>query len=138
MRKLTILLVLLLVAASAHAAKNKNKHKDKRFEPAVREVALYAGSYRGPSEVHGLVLEARNGRLSGTYVELGRVAVLHDFVLNGPDFTATASFDDGSSREISGSFANRFLNGTTAFGVRINDVWVEGFGVINTFFEKIE
>jgi hypothetical protein len=138
MRKLTILLVLLLVAATAHAAKNKNKHKDKRFEPAVREMAQYAGSYRGPSEVHGLVLDVRNGRLSGTYVELGRVAVLHDFVLDGADFTATASFDDGSSRQISGSFAIRILNGETAFGARLHDVWVEGFGVINTFFEKME
>ena len=137
MRKLAAVL-LILVAFSSFADKAKSKSKDKRFEPVVREAAAYAGSYRGPSESYGLVLEvAPDGKLRGNYVELGRVAVLHSIEVNGADFSARASFDDGSWKTLSGSFANRVLNGNTAFGARIHDVQVEGFGKIDTFFERL-
>jgi hypothetical protein len=137
MRKLVVVL-LIVVASASYAEKVKNKNKIKSFEPVVREAAEYAGSYRGPDESYGLVLEmAQDGKLRGNYVELGRVAVLSSVELNGADFSAKASFDDGSWRKISGSFANRTLNRGTAFGVRINDVPVEGNGRVNTFFERI-
>lgn len=137
MRKLAIALVIL-VAMTAFADKNKNKiKKSKSFEPVVKEVAAYAGSYRGPDESYGLVLENRKGQLGGTYVERGRVAVLHPIALDGADFTATASFDDGSWRTIKGTFVNRTFNGEKAFGVRINGVRVEGMGEIQTFFETL-
>lgn len=135
MRKLAIAL-LIVVASAAYADKVKSKTKQKSFEPVVRSAAEYAGSYRGPSESYGLVFEvAPNGTLRGNYVELGRVAVLHAITLNGADFTARASFDDGSWRTLTGSFANRVLNGNTAFGVRIHGVKVEGMGEVDTFFE---
>lgn len=137
MRKLAIAL-MIVVASAAYAAKDKSKNKQKSFEPVVRAAAQYAGSYRGPSEAHGLVLQTTNGRLSGNYVELGRVAVLYPIVLDGADFKATASFDDGSSRTISGTFSNRTLNGAKAFGVRVHDVKVDGMGEIDTFFERLE
>ncbi len=138
MRKLAVAL-LIVVASTAWADKVKTKSKDKRFEPVVRSTAEYAGSYRGPSESYGLVLElAPNGTLRGNYVELGRVAVLHAFTLKGADFTARASFDDGSWRTITGSFANRVLNGQSAFGVRVRGVKVEGLGEVDTFFENME
>jgi hypothetical protein len=138
MKKL-IAVVLILVASAAYAEKVKSKSKDKRFEPAIRTVAEYAGNYRGPSESYGLVLEvAPDGKLRGNYVELGRVAVLHSIEVNGAQFTARASFDDGSWRTISGSFANRILNGSTAFGARVSGVLVEGMGKVDTFFERLE
>ena len=136
MRKLAAVL-LIVVASVSYADKGKSKSKDKRFEPVVKETAAYAGSYRGPDESYGLVLEvASDGKLRGNYVELGRVAVLYAIDVNGADFTARASFDDGSWRTITGSFANRILNGDTAFGARVHGVRVEGMGEVDTFFER--
>jgi len=137
MRKLAIAMMILIASAS-YAEKVKMKSKEKRFEPVAKAAAAYAGSYRGPSESYGLVLEMHDGKLSGTYVELGRIAVLGPIQINGADFTTTASFDDGSWRTIEGSFANRFLNGARAFGVRVHDVPVDGMGAIDTFFEQVK
>ena len=137
MRKVAAVL-LVVVAFTAFADKKKApKSKDKRFEAVAVQVAGITGSYRGPAESYGLVLElADNGTLRGNYVEMGRLAVLNAIVLDGAKFSARASFDDGSSRTIVGSVANRVLNGTTAFGIRMYDVPVEGMGVIDTFFER--
>lgn len=138
MRKLAAVL-LIVVASASYAEKGKSKAKDKRFEPVVREAAAYAGSYGGPSESYGMVLEvAPDGKLRGNYVELGHVAVLHSIEVNGAEFSARASFDDGSWRTISGSFANRILNGRVAFGARVNGVLVEGLGPVDTFFERLD
>jgi hypothetical protein len=138
MKKLAAVLMILIASAS-YAEKVKSKSKDKRFEPVVREVAAYAGSYGGPDESYGLVLEvAPDGKLRGNYVELGRVAVLHAIQVNGAEFSARASFDDGSWRTISGSFANRVLNGRSAFGARVKNVLVEGLGPVETFFERLD
>src|SRR5687768_8078423 len=112
--------VLLIVSAfAAYADKPKTpKPKSKSFEPVAVQAANAAGSYRGPAESYGLILElADDGSLRGNYVEMGRVAVLNAIVLKGPAFTARANFDDGSSRTITGSFANRMLNGKSAFGL---------------------
>jgi len=136
MRKLAIAM-LILIASASYADKVKAKSKEKRFEPVAKAAAEYAGSYRGPNESYGLVLELREGKLSGTYVEQGRVAVLTPIQLNGSDFTTTASFDDGSWRTLEGSFANRILNGDRAFGIQVHDVPVEGMGSIDTFFEEV-
>lgn len=138
MRKL-VAVMLIVLASATYADKIKTKNKDKHFEPVVRTAAQYAGSYGGPSESYGLVLEvAPDGKLRGNYVELGRVAVLHGIELNGAEFSARASFDDGSWRTISGSFANRVFNGNTAFGARVSGVLVEGLGKVDTFFERLE
>jgi len=136
MRKLAIAL-LILVASASYADKVKSKHKEKRFEPAPKAAAEYAGSYRGPAEDYGLVLEMHDGKLGGTYVEMGRVAILGPIVVDGADFTATASFDDGSWRTVTGSFATRILNGNRAFGVRLYDIPVAGLGVADPFFEEV-
>jgi len=137
MKKL-VAVMLIVVASAAYAEKVKSKSKDKQFEPVVRAAAEYAGSYRGPDESYGLILEvAPDGTLRGNYVELGRVAVLHSIVVNGSNFTARASFDDGSWRTISGSFGKRSLNGSVAFGARVSGVMVEGMGRVETFFERL-
>jgi hypothetical protein len=89
-----------------------------------------AGSYRGPSESYGLVLEvAADGSLRGNYVEMGRVAVLNAIAVDGSTFTASASFDDGSSKRLSGSLTSR--------GLRMHAVPVEGRGNVDTFFERL-
>ena len=136
MRKLAAVL-LIFVAFATYADKQKSKSKDKRFEAIAVQASSATGSYRGPAESYGLVLElSKDGSLRGNYVEMGRVAVLNNIALNGAEFTARASFDDGSSRTITGEFANRILNGTSAFGLRMREVPVEGFGQIDTFFER--
>jgi hypothetical protein len=136
MRKLAAVL-LIAVAFTSYAEKVKNKTKSKRFEAVTVHAAAAAGSYRGPAESYGLILEVGDdGALRGNYVEMGRVAVLNAIVLKGAGFTASASFADGSSRIITGSFANRVLNGETAFGLRMHDVPVEGMGAVDTFFER--
>jgi hypothetical protein len=137
MRKIAAVL-MVVVAFASYADKGKAaKLKDKRFEAVIVQMGAVAGSYRGPSESYGLVIEhASNGTLRGNYVEMGRVAVLNAIEINGSTFTARASFDDGSSRTISGSFANRVSNGASAFGVRVAGVPVEGLGSVDTFFER--
>ena len=89
-----------------------------------------AGSYSGPTESYGLVLEvAADGTLRGNYVEMGRVAVLNAIAVDGSAFTASASFDDGSTRKLSGSLTSR--------GLRMHAVPVEGRGYVDTFFERL-
>jgi hypothetical protein len=138
MRKLAAVL-LVVVASVSYAQKAKApKAKDKSFEAVPVQAQAVAGSYRGPAESYGLVLElAPNGTLRGNYVEMGRVAVLNAIEIRGAEFTARASFDDGSLRTISGSFANRTLNGTKAFGLRMRGVPIEGIGRVDTFFERL-
>lgn len=137
MRKLGAVL-LIAIAFASYADKGKApKSKDKRFEAVAVQASTVTGSYRGPAESYGLVLElGDDGALRGNYVEMGRVAVLNAIELDGSEFTARASFDDGSSRTITGSFANRVLNGTTAFGLRMRAVPVEDMGQVDTFFER--
>jgi hypothetical protein len=139
MRKLAAVL-LVVVASVSYAEKGKApKAKDKRFDSvAVHALHAVIGSYRGPSESYGLVLElAPNGTLCGTYVEMGRVAVLNAIEIRGSEFTARASFDNGSLRTITGSFANRTVNGAKAFGLRMYNVPVEDLGLIDTFYERL-
>jgi hypothetical protein len=89
-----------------------------------------AGSYRGPSEGYGLVIEmAPDGKLRGNYVELGHVAVLNAIEVQGQRFTANASYDDGSTRRITGSFSRR--------GIRVDGVPIEDVGAVETFFERL-
>jgi hypothetical protein len=140
MRKFVAVLSLAM-CVSLYAADSKElkaaKSKEKRFEAVEVTARDVAGSYRGPAESYGLVIElADGGALRGNYVEMGRVAVLNEIDLHGAEFTARASFDDGSSRTITGSFAKRTLNGTSAFGLHMRNVPVEEMGLIDTFFER--
>ena len=137
MRKLGALLVIF-IAFSSYADKIKAKSKDKRFDAVEVQASGVIGSYRGPSESYGLILEANtDGVLRGNYVEMGRVAVLNAVVLKGAEFTARASFADGTYRTIRGTFANRVLNGKTAFGVRMHSIPIDGVGSVDTFFERL-
>ena len=137
MRKFGFVL-LIVVAVFTYADKAKApKAKSKSFETVAVQAANAVGNYRGPAESYGLILElAPDGSLRGNYVEMGRVAVLNAIVLSGAAFSARANFDDGSSRTITGSFANRVLNGRSTFGIRMQAVPVQDMGVVDTFFER--
>jgi hypothetical protein len=109
MQKL-IAVVLFLVATTSFAAPESN----------------VVGSYRGPNEAYGLILErTAAGDLRGNYVEEGHVAVLSSIEVKGSEFKARASFDNGSTRMIKGSFETR----GSAFGLHVDDV--------DAFFEKM-
>jgi hypothetical protein len=121
MRKLAAVLLIAIATTS--------------FAQTPKEVA---GSYKGPEASYGLVLElAPDGTLRGNYVEMGSVAVLNAIQVRGAQFTARASFDDGSLRTISGAFESRTQNGRRVFGLRLNDVPVEDRGLVETFFERL-
>jgi hypothetical protein len=137
MRKIAAVL-LIVFATTSYAENNKAAKKSKRFEAVAVETSAVAGSYGGPSESYGLVLEiAADGTLRGNYVEMGRVAVLNAIALTGSEFTARASFDDGSSRTISGSFAKRTLDGRNSFGLHMHSVPIQDLGAVDTFFERL-
>jgi hypothetical protein len=139
MRKLAAVLVMFVAVSSfADAGKAKTKSKEKHFDDVKVQASTATGSYRGPDDTYGLILEAAtdNSMLRGNYVEMGRAAVLNAIELNGSEFTARASFADGSYRTIKGTFSNRVLNGKTAFGLRMRSVPVEGMGTVDTFFER--
>ena len=126
MRKLVVVL-MLLVASTSFAAP-----QEVRFEPVAVAEHEFVGSYGGPDATYGLVLERANGRLHGTYVEHGRLAVLSPVEVHGAEFTATANFDDGSYRVISGTFARRSGG---AFGARL--AVPSDAGMVEAFFEKL-
>jgi hypothetical protein len=137
MRKLGAVLVIF-IAFSTYADKAKVKSKDRHFDAVEVQASGAIGSYSGPAESYGLVLEsASDGVLRGNYVEMGRAAVLNAIVLKGSEFSARASFGDGSYRTITGTFANRVMNGKTAFGVRMHSVPIEGVGAVDTFFKRL-
>ena len=139
MRKLIAVLLLVITPAvfAGEKARKASKTKDKHYDAIAVQASSVAGNYRGPAESYGLVLEAgANGALRGTYIEMGHVAVLNAITVKGSAFTAQASFDDGRARTITGEFANRVLNGSSAFGIRMHAIPVEGFDEIDTFFER--
>ena len=137
MRKLGALLVIF-IAFSSYADKTETNSKDTRFDSIEVQASGVIGSYSGPSESYGLILEAStDGALRGNYVEMGRAAVLNAIVLKGSQFRARASFADGTDRMIRGTFANRVLNGKTAFGVHMHSIPMDGVGSVDTFFERL-
>jgi hypothetical protein len=124
MRRIAVVaLVLMALSFSAAAAKNKPpKTKEKRFEPIAVEAASVAGSYRGPAESYGLVLELSNdGTLRGNYVEMGRVAVLHTIV-KAEHFTQLRSAVN--AMRTAAALAPASFTDTTLTGLRYKTVHV--------------
>jgi hypothetical protein len=129
MRKLAAL-ILVAVATVSQANVRHGQYKQIEVQPTA-----VAGNYSGPSESYGLVIEvAPDGALRGNYVEMGSVAVLNAIAVHGSEFTARASFDDGTLRLIRGSFIREGSEG--AFGLQLHAVPVEDVGMVDTFFEK--
>lgn len=111
--------LVLISAAPGFAQKNKVKNKDKRFETVVKQtMADYAGRYTGFEE--GFYIDVRvdsSGALSATSVEGSRRAELQNIRVEQGRITATKVYEDGTSREFTATFANRILNGASAFGM---------------------
>jgi hypothetical protein len=84
------------------------------------------------------VLDVRaeaDGRLTATLWEDGREVRLRDVRLAGARLTATKIYADNSTEPFVGTFANRILNGETAFGILIDGpVKITGAGTFSRMF----
>jgi hypothetical protein len=122
MKKLLGLCLALSLAAAPAVGQKKWKQKEKRFEPVVKEdIRGYAGRYVGVEDSYWLDVRADDaGRMTVTLYEEGRAVALRDLRLDGARLTATKVYDDGRTAPFAGAFANRILNGRTAFGVMVD------------------
>ncbi len=132
---LVMTLMLLLTAASGEVfAQKKKKVKDKRFEPTVRASSKdYEGRYTGIEDSYFIEIElAPDGGLSITSYEGEREAVLKDIRVAGAIITAIKIYTDGSAENFSGVFANRIMNGQSAFGIIVDNMQVKVAGLTLT------
>ena len=115
--------LLLACAAPGMAQKYKNKNKDKRFETVVKEnPSDYAGRYTGWDAEHYLeVATDGGGNLTITSFEGARRATLKNIRLDGGKLTATRVYEDGTTRDFAATFSNRIMNGTTTFGLIVEE-----------------
>jgi ketosteroid isomerase-like protein len=139
---LFILTLMLLATVSGEAfAQKKNKVKDKRYEPVARaQVKDYEGKYVGVEDAYFLEIRvAPGGEMSITSYEGERKATLKDIRLAGPIITATKIYTDSAMESFSGVFANRILNGDSAFGIIVDNVQVklEGGVTLNGLFYRL-
>jgi ketosteroid isomerase-like protein len=124
-------LMLLLAAASGEVFGQKKKYKDKRYEPATRAtVKDYEGKYVGVESSYWIdIFVSPEGKLSINSYEGERRATLNDIKLEGAIISAVKVYEDGGSENFSGVFANRILNGQSAFGIIVDNVQVKVSGV---------
>ena len=118
------LLLACAVPGAAQKYKNKNKNKDKRFETVVKEnPSDYAGRYTGIDAEHYLEVQTdAAGRLIVTSFEGARRATLTNIRLrDGARLTATKVYEDGTTRDFAATFSNRIMNGTTTFGLIVEE-----------------
>jgi hypothetical protein len=139
----SLLLLALLYSAAPISAMQKLKHKqkEKRFEPVVKErVADYAGRYVGIEPDYYLEIEAgARGTLSITSQEGDRRAALRDIRIDGARLTATRVYADGTTKDFAATFANRILNGVSAFGIVVENLDVRYEGItFNRIFYRLD
>jgi hypothetical protein len=120
-------LLALSCASQAGGQKLKYKKKEKRFEPVVKaNVADYAGHYVGIMPDYYLEISSgADGQLSITSHEGRRHATLRGVRVEGARLTATRVYADGATKPFEATFANRILNGESAFGIIVENVNVE-------------
>lgn len=113
--------LLLCVSAQGLGQKKKVKIKEKRFEPVVKQnPADYSGKYVGFDEEHFLEVQVdTDGRWLIKSFEGNRQATLKDVRVDNARLTATKVYADGSTEKFSALFANRILNGESAFGMLV-------------------
>jgi ketosteroid isomerase-like protein len=75
-----------------------------------------------------------------TIHEAGRRASLKDIRLDGAIITASKVYEDGGTGSFSGVFANRILNGRSAFGIIVDNLHIEldGITLSGLFFKLSE
>ncbi len=135
-----ITLILLAGGTSESFGQKKKKAKDKRFEPVVgRSLKDYEGTYVGIDETY--VLEIRlgpDGQLAARSTEAGQTVGLSNVKVEGARLTATKTYADGGTEKLGGTFANRILNGETAFGILVDglDLRLDGGTTLNRVFYR--
>jgi len=139
----SLLLLALLYSAApiSGVQKSKHKQKEKRFEPVVKEqIADYAGRYTGIEPDYYLEIEAgARGTLSVMSREGDRRATLRDIRIAGARLTATRVYADGTTKDFAATFANRILNGVSAFGVMVENLDVRYEGItFNRIFYRLD
>lgn len=123
-----VLLSLSIIATSGgDAFAQKRKFKEKRYEPATRSALKeYEGRYVGITASYFIdITFTPDGELSITSYEGEREASLKDIRFNGPILTATKVYTDGGSENFQAVFANRILNGQSAFGLIVDNLNVK-------------
>ena len=133
MKKLGFLLAL---AMALPLAASKNKHKDKHFDPVTMTAPQAVGRYVGIDPDFVIELTASGGTLRNAK----RTATLTHIVYEGSELRATAEYDAGRREPFQATFANRSVNGDTAFGMLVHnaDVHLEGDVVIQDLFCRRE
>jgi len=128
MKKLGFLLALAMALPLAA----KYKHKDKHFDPVAMTASQAVGRYVGIDPDFVVELTASGGTLRNGK----RTATLTHIVFEGSEMRATAEYDAGGREPFQATFANRSLNGATAFGMLVHnaDVHLEGDVVISDLF----
>ncbi|HEX8128332.1 MAG TPA: hypothetical protein VF527_04460 [Pyrinomonadaceae bacterium] len=131
---LLAVLALLSAAPVSGGQKFKNKKKEKRFEPVVKQrIEEYAGRYMGIMPDYYLEITAgADGQLSIASQEGNRRATLSNIRIAGARLTATRVYADGATKEFEATFANRILNGESAFGILVENVEVPFDGMTFT------
>jgi hypothetical protein len=141
-RAIFLTAILLLSSVFGQALAQKNKHKEKRYEPvALRDVRDSEGKYVGIEDSYFIDIHVTSdGAMNITVYEAGRRATLKDIRLEGAIITASKVFEDGGTGSFSGVFANRILNGRSAFGIIVDNLHIEmdGFMLNGLFFKLSE
>ena len=129
-----VLASLLLTSFSAGAFGQKKKFKEKRYEPVTRaNVRDYAGNYVGIDASYFIELAVQpDGKLSIKSHEGEREATFKEIRVEGAVITATRVYTDGATAKFHGTFANRILNGKSAFGILVDGLHVELEGLTLT------
>lgn len=134
--------LLVLTIATGESFAQKKKFKEKRFEPAPRaSVRDYAGKYVGIEASYFIeIAVSQDGKLSISSHEGEREATLKDVHVAGASLTATKVYTDGRSEKFHGMFANRILNGVSAFGILVDGMHVEleGLTLSSIFYTLTE
>lgn len=137
-----VLASLLLTSFSSEAFGQKRKFKEKRYEPVTRaSVRDYAGNYVGLEASYFIELAVQpDGKLSITSHEGEREATFKEIRVEGAVITATKVYTDGATAKFHGTFANRILNGQSAFGILVDGMHVEleGLTLTSIFYRLSE
>ncbi|HEY0546974.1 MAG TPA: nuclear transport factor 2 family protein, partial [Pyrinomonadaceae bacterium] len=134
--------LLTLTIATGAVFAQKKKFKEKRYEPASHaSLKDYEGKYVGIEASYFIeIVVSGDGKLSIRSHEGAREATLKEIRVAGAYLTATKVYADGGSEKFHGMFANRILNGVSAFGIFVDGMHVEleGLTLTSIFYRLSE
>lgn len=133
-RSITALAVLVLLAtcsAEGLFGQKVKKSKEKRYEPVVKEsLQDYVGTYTGIEPTY--IIEIRvseDGQLRVNSLENNQQVTLENLRLEGAHMTATKVYQDGHREKFNATFSNRIRNGESAFGILVEGLNLELYGL---------